>query len=106
MDFSLDSILAHIELSAALLDRLPSMEREAVERFSGCFFREPALEELFKTTTLLKYLFGPETDFDPSRQQISHEVFRRLEQQLLNNKSTTSHSDYQQLPQNLPSSIV
>ncbi len=110
MDFSLDSILAHIELSAALLDRLPSMEKEAVERFSGCFFREPALEELFKTTTLLRYLFGPETDFDPSRQQISHEVFRRLEQQLLNNgssnKSISLHSDYQQLPQNLPSSIV
>lgn len=113
MDFSLDSILAHIELSAALLDRLPSMEKEAVERFSGCFFREPALEELFKTTTLLRYLFGPlETDFDPSRQQISHEVFRRLEQQLLNNnggsgnKSATLHSDYQQLPHNLPSSIV
>lgn len=98
MDFSLDSILAHIELSASLLDQLPSMERRAradeKEFASYSFFHEPSLDELFKTTTLLRYLFGQKVS---QIDKIGHEAFRRLEEQLSGHVSNEGKCDYDQL---------
>ena len=78
VDFSLDELMAHIEQSAGILDHLSLFERNALAVFNGFFFKDPLLDDIFKTTFQLTFLF--DCHVDPVK--LNHEIFRKLEEQL------------------------
>lgn len=77
-DFSLDNLTCQIEQSASILEHLSVFERNALTVFNGFFFKEPLLDELFKTSFQLRFLFH--CDIDPI--QLNHQIFLTLEDQL------------------------
>ena len=81
-DFSLDEILNLCQLSTNILDSLTIFERNAMIAFNGFFFKEQLLEELFKTSFHLQFLFQEKIDSI----QFNHEIFRSLEASLIDDE--------------------
>lgn len=79
-NFSLDDILSQINISTKIIDKLEQFETNARLIADGFFFKEPQLERLFQSGFHLRFLFEDENiDID----QLNHEMFQRLEAQLI-----------------------